>query len=192
VKLEAGMCAQLATYRFTVTEYYRMGEAGIFTEDDRVELIEGQVVTMVPIGGPHASTVDIFTNTFAPRVQGRAIVRVQNPLHLSEYSEPQPDLMLLRPRRDYYRQAHPGPEDVLLLIEVADTTVEYDRDVKIPLYARAGIPEVWLTDLTQEVIDVYRSPTPTGYQQVQRFRRGQRLAPQALPDLEINAQDILG
>lgn len=186
------MSTPVVTHRFTVDEYYRMAQAGIFTEDDRVELIEGQIVEMAPIGGPHASTVDIITNMFAPRVQGRAIVRVQNPLHLEDYSEPQPDLMLLRPRRDYYRQAHPGPADVLLLIEVADSSVEYDRDVKIPLYARAGIPEVWLTDLTQDAIDVYRSPTPTGYQQVQCFHRGQRLAPQTLPDLEIDVQDILG
>ncbi|MSQ12693.1 MAG: Uma2 family endonuclease [Dehalococcoidia bacterium] len=186
------MSTPVTVYRLTVDEYYRKAQAGIFTKDDRVELIEGQIVQMTPIGGPHAPTVDIINNMFAPRVQGRAIVRVQNPLYLEDYSEPQPDLMLLRPRRDYYRQAHPGPADVLLRIEVSDSSVEYDRDVKIPLYARAGIPEMWLTDLTLDVIDVYRSPLPTGYQQVQRFHRGQRFAPQALPDLEINVQDILG
>lgn len=186
------MCAQLAAYRFTVKEYYRMAEAGIFTEDDRVELIEGQVIQMAPIGSHHQGVVDRAARVFQLRVGERAIVRVQGPVRLDIQSEPQPDIALLRPRADFYTGGHPTARDVLLLIEVADTTVEYDRDVKMPLYARAGVPEVWLTILSEDAIDVYRSPSPTGYQHVRRFRRGQRLAPQALPDLEIDVQDILG
>jgi Uma2 family endonuclease len=186
------MSVQLVTRRFTVDDFYRMAQAGILTEDDRVELIEGQVVEMAPIGSGHASRVARLTHLFGRGVGDRALVWVQNPIRLSEFSEPQPDVTLLRPRGDYYAQAHPGPADVLLVVEVADSSVVYDRQTKLLLYARAGIPEVWLEDLTRNVIEVYRSPSPQGYQETHRVGRGRRIAPQAFPDLDLAVDDLLG
>lgn len=168
-----------------------MAQAGIFREDDRVELLDGEILEMTPIGSRHAACVARLTARFS-RVQANAIVWVQNPIRLSERSEPQPDLALLRPRPDFYSQAHPGPGDVLLVVEVAETSVEVDRDVKVPLYARAGIPEVWLVDLAGGCIEVCRKPTPQEYQEVQRVLRGQHIFPQAFPDLGIAVDEVLG
>jgi Uma2 family endonuclease len=185
------MSVQLVTRRFTVDDYHRMAKAGILTEDDRVELIEGQIVEMAPIGRRHASRVDRLNRLLQRLVGDKAIVRVQGPVRLDPYSEPQPDLALLRPRDDFYEAAHPGPADILLLVEVADSSVVYDRGTKLLIYARAGIPEVWLEDLTRNGIEVYRSPSPQGYQQTHRVGRGQRIAPQAFPDLDLAVDDIL-
>jgi Uma2 family endonuclease len=128
-----------------------MAEAGIFTEDDRVELIEGEVVAMSPIGPRHAACVRKLARLIRDRVSSTAaIVDVQDPIRLSEHSEPLPDISILRPRDDFYADGHPGPEDVLVLLEVADASVMYDRNTKLPLYARAGIAEVWLVDLGEE------------------------------------------
>jgi len=186
------MTVQVLRRRFTVAEYYLMAKVGILHEDDRVELIEGEIVEMAPIGRYHASSVDRLTRVLSQGVGQRVILRVQSPIHLGEHSEPQPDISLLRPKDDFYASGHPGPEDVLLLIEVADTTAEYDRQVKIPLYARAGIGEVWLVDLTQDQVEVYRQPGPRGYRQILMPDAEDRLAPQALPDLELTPRDILG
>ena len=186
------MTAQLTRRRFTVDEYYRMAEAGILCEDDRVELIEGEIVEVAPIGSRHAACVDSLTQAFGERIAGRAILRVQNPVRLSARTEPEPDIVLARPRPDRYRQAHPGPEDVLLLIEVADTTLDYDRDVKLPLYAAAGIPEVWIFNLVHERLEVYREPAEGRYQVRTVHGHGAVVAPQALPDLAIEVSAILG
>lgn len=186
------MVMQLQRYLFTVEEYHRMGEAGIFRENDRVELIEGEIVEMTPIGSRHAACVDRVAQLFFERAARRAIVRVQNPIRLGKHSEPQPDLVLLRPRPDFYAQGHPGPEDVLLLVEVAETSAEYDRTIKLPLYARSGIPEVWLVDLAAAAVEVHRRPTPEGYQEVQRVRRGERVSSQAFPDLDLAVDEVLG
>ena len=167
-----------------------MAQVGILSEDERVELIDGEILDMAPIGSRHAACVARLTALFA-RVQGKGIVWVQNPIHLSERSEPQPDLTLLRPRPDFYAQTHPGPGDIFLVVEVAETSVEVDRDVKVP-HARAGILEVWLVDLAGECIEVSRTPTPQGYQEVRRVRHGDRLAPRAFPDLDLAAHDLLG
>ena len=169
-----------------------MVQAGILGEDDRVELLEGEIVEMAPIGSGHAACVDRLTHLLVRQFAEKAIIRVQNPVHLGERSEPQPDLALLRSRPDFYAKAHPGPEDILLLVEVAETSVELDRDVKLPLYARAGVPEVWLVDLPGERIEVYRKPTPQGYQEVRQVRRGDRVAPQAFPDIGLVGEEILG
>ncbi len=134
------MTPRLLRRPFTVAEYHRMAEAGVLGEDDRVELLEGEIVQMTPIGSRHAACVARLTHLFVDRLQGRAQVNVQNPVHLSERSEPQPDLALLRPRPDFYARAHPGPADVLLLVEVAETSSDVDWTVKIPLYAGAGVP----------------------------------------------------
>ena len=186
------MAIQLQRYLFTAAEYHRMAQAGIFGEDDRVELIEGEIVEMTPIGSRHAACVDRLAQLAFERVSGRAIVRIQNPIQMGEHSEPQPDLALLRPRSDFYAPAHPGPEDVLLIVEVAETSIEYDRDVKVRLYARAGIAEVWLVDLAGEGVEVYRRPVPQGYQEVQRLERGQRVSSHAVSDLELTVDEILG
>lgn len=186
------MPVQLVRRSFTVEQYYRMAEAGILSADDRVELIEGEIVEMTPIGSRHAACVDRLTRLFVRRAGERAVVRVQNPVRLSQRSEPQPDLALLRPRADFYAQAHPGPPDTLLVVEVAETSASYDRDVKVPLYARAGVPEVWLVDLEGRGIDIFRQPGPQGYQDVRRVGREQRLAPQAFPDLDFAVTEIMG
>ena len=169
-----------------------MGEAGILSEDDRVELIEGEIVQMAPIGSRHAACVDRLTQLFVLRVMGRAIVRVQNPVLLNDYSEPQPDLALLRPRADFYASGHPAPQDVLLVVEVADTSAGIDRAAKMPLYARAGIHEAWLVDLQADQVEVHRQPTPQGYRSVQTFGRGASFALEMLPDLTLAVADILG
>ena len=177
---------------FTVEEYHRMAQAGILGEDDRVELIEGEIVNMAPIGSRHAAVVDRLNRILSRRIGERAIVRVQNPIRLGEHSEPQPDVTLLRPREDFYASAHPGPEDVLLLIEVAETSAEYDREIKIPLYARFGIGEVWLVDLEGKAIGVYRNPSPEGYREVQTLGHGAHLFPNSFPHLELPAEEIMG
>ena len=187
------MAVVLKTRRFTVDEYHRMGEAGILSEDDRVELLAGEVVDMSPIGPLHAGTVNRLTTLLSSRLGTQVIVRIQNPLLLrAEDSEPQPDVTLLRPRTDFYTRAHPEAHDVYLVIEVADTSVEKDRDVKFPIYARAGIPEAWLLDLSAGRLEVHRHPAPDGYQDIHRFQRGQSVAPQAFPDVVLRVDDLLG
>jgi Uma2 family endonuclease len=177
---------------FTVEEYYQMARSGILSEDDRVELIEGEILEMSPIGSRHAACVRRLNQIFSARIGTRAIVSVQNPIHLSKRSEPQPDLALLQPRDDFYERAHPEPEDVLLIVEVAETSADFDRETKAPLYAQAGIPEPWLVDLSEDYIEVFRQPSAKGYAEVRQVRRGQVLCPQALPGLELAVADILG
>jgi Uma2 family endonuclease len=186
------MSVQLLRRSFTVEDYHRMAQAGILSEDDRVELIDGEILKMTPIGSRHATCVRRLNRLFSMAAGARVIVDVQNPIRLGEHSEPQPDLALLRPRPDFYGSSHPGPQDVLLVVEVAETSATYDREVKLPLYARAGIPEVWLIDLSEEGIEIHRHPLPRGYQQVQHLRRGERLAPDALPDVSFAVEGILG
>jgi Uma2 family endonuclease len=184
------MLVQPVRRRFTVEEFHRMGEAGIFHEDDRVELIDGQIVQLSPIGRPHAYAVTMLTNLLAPRLTGRALVSPQNPVHLFRDSEPLPDIVLLRPRPDY-KDVDVSAADVLLLVEVADSSLHYDRTVKLRLYARAGIPEVWIVDVAGERVEVHRRPAERRYAEVERVGRGGRVAPAALPDVEIAVDEIL-
>jgi hypothetical protein len=177
--------------RFTREEYHRMADAGILHEDDRVELIEGEIVLMTPIGRRHAACVAELTRLLVPAVANRALLWPQNPITLPNESEPQPDIVLLRPRADRYRQDDARPEDVLLLVEVADTSQRYDRTVKLPLYEAAGVPEVWIVDLPGEVIEIYRRPTPSGYSQVEQVGRGGVVAPVAFPDIVLPVDTIL-
>lgn len=185
------MLVQVVARRFSADEYHRMAEARILREDDRVELLDGEVVEMAPIGSRHAACVTRLNATLSRRLAGRALVNVQNPIRLGEHSEPQPDIALLRTRADFYAHAHPTPEDVLLVVEVAETSEEYDREVKVPLYARWGIPEVWLVDLANQTIEVYRGASPTGYLDVRSIGSGQPLVPQAFPDLRLTVEDVL-
>jgi Uma2 family endonuclease len=185
------MAVSVARRVFTVSEYERMGEAGILGEEDRVELIEGVIITMSPIGGRHAACVRRLNRLLERAVGETAIVSVQNPIRLNEYSEPQPDLALLRPRADFYLK-HPTPDAVLLIIKVAETSLAYDRDAKIPLYARAGIPEAWLVDLAGETVWQYSHPGNGAYQEIRQLRRGQAITSSALPSLTLNLEQILG
>ncbi|MBI3979349.1 MAG: Uma2 family endonuclease [Chloroflexi bacterium] len=186
------MVVPITKHRFTVVEYRRMGEAGIFGEDDRVELIEGEIVDMTPIGKRHLAAVDRLNDRSVRGLGDRVIVRVQGALRLREDSEPQPDLVLLRRRPDFYATVDAGPADALLVVEVAETTVQYDREVKVRLYAQAGIPEVWLVDLVARVITVYREPGPQGYRTLFTIRGTDRLSPQAFPEFVLTADQILG
>ncbi len=176
---------------FTVAEYHRMGEAGILSEDDRVELLEGEIVAMSPVGSRHAACVKRLVRWFSREGGDRVIVGVQDPVQLGEHSEPQPDLTLLKPRADFYADSHPGPEDILLLVEVAETSAAVDRELKVPLYARWGIPEVWVVDLTRHHVEVYRQPSHQGYEDVRVLRRGEAVAPALLPDLVIPVDTFL-
>ena len=186
------MAVQLLRRRFTADEYHRMGQVGILGEDDRLELLEGEIVEMAPIGSRHQATVNRLTELFSNRVSDRAMVSVQGPIRLAEDSEPQPDVTLMRRRTDFYATSHPGPEDVLLLVGVSDISIEYDRVVKVPLYARHGITEVWLVGLEAGVVEVYRSPTDQGYQEITRLGRGQGLTLAALPGLEVGVDEVVG
>ncbi len=179
-------------HRFTVDEYYRMARAGVFGEDDRMELIEGGLVDMSPIGPEHAGATSFLNHALLERLRDKALVRVQLPLRIDETSEPEPDLVLVRPREDYYRSDHPRPDDVLLLIEVSETSRDYDRRVKLPLYARAGIPEVWLADLVENAVEVHRRPRDGRYEELRTYRSGESLRCEALPELEIPVAGILG
>ncbi|MCL6553252.1 MAG: Uma2 family endonuclease [Firmicutes bacterium] len=182
------MSVRVTRRRFTVDEYERMGAVGILGEDDRVELIEGEIVQLAPIGSRHADAVRRLTMLLARAVGDRAVVSVQNPVRLGRYSQPQPDLAVLRPRS--YAAAHPGAADILLVIEVVETTGAYDRGVKLPLYARAGVREAWVVDVESGTVDQYRTPTPAGYRDVRRYTRGEEVRSEALPDVAVPVEAL--
>lgn len=184
------MAVHVLRRRFTVSEYHRMVEAGIFGEDDRVELLEGEIIQMSPIGSRHSACVARLTALLA-RLHGQAIVWVQNPVALDEHSEPQPDIALLRFREDFYAQRLPGPEDVLLVVEVAESSARYDQEVKVPLYGRAGVPEAWVVDLAEERVTVYRSPTSQGFREVRLALRDEMLSPESFPELQVSVAELL-
>ncbi|TLY24191.1 MAG: Uma2 family endonuclease [Nitrospirae bacterium] len=185
------MSIQLSTHRFTVHDFHRMAQAGIFSEDDRVELLDGEIIEMTPIGSRHAACVARLTKILSHRLGETAIVWAQNPIRLDDRTEPQPDVAVLRERRDFYKDAHPGPADVLLVIEVSDASAEVDRRVKLPLYAKTGIGEVWIVDLSEGVVLVYRQPSPQGYRTSSQARGVDQLTPEALPNLALSASDIV-
>ena len=186
------MVAEVAQHRFTVREYHQMGEAGIFTRDDRVELLEGKIYAMSPIGSRHAACVKRLTQLFVKKLVDQAIVSVQDPIELNDRSEPEPDLAILLPRDDFYEEQHPKPADVLLLIEVSEVTLRFDRTVKLPLYAQNGIAEVWIIDLKKAGVEVYREPQDGVYGQKLTLKRGQLLTPENLPFLQLTVQELLG
>lgn len=185
------MSIQAEKRYFKVGEYNRMGEAGVFSEDDRVELVEGEIVEMTPIGRRHASCVGRLTEIFGQ--YSESIVWVQNPVQLDVFTEVQPDVALLKRREDFYSRSHPTPEDVLLAVEVTDTSAAYDRTVKLPLYARAGVPEVWLVDLNDGVVEVYARPETGEYRESCRHSRGESLTASAVPDFSpVAVENVLG
>ncbi len=176
---------------FSAEDYQLLGRVGILHEDDRVELIEGEVVLMSPIGSKHAACVSILSYLFIDRVEGRAIASTQNPIRLGDDSEPQPDIALLRPRDDFYAEAHPTPDDILLLVEVADSSLERDRKKSMDLYAKHGIPEVWIENLSDDCVERFRNPTESGYSDVRIFSRGERISPALLPGVELEVDGML-
>jgi Uma2 family endonuclease len=173
----------------TVDEYHRMGEVGILTDDDRVELIEGELVATAPIGSEHIATTNALNRLLVLAVGDRGIVSVGNPVRLTRHSEPQPDFSILKPRDDY-RKTVPRPEDTMLAVEVANISLDYDRKVKLALYARSGIPEVWIVNLAAEEVEVYRSPVADSYTSVARAGRSDSLTIEAIPDVVISVGEI--
>ena len=180
----------LRRHRLNVDEYYRMAEAGILGPDARVELIEGEIIDMVPTGSRHAAAVSQMAHLLHQKIGQQAIVSTRNPVRLDDYSEPEPDLALLRPREDFYKSAHPGPRDVLLVIEIAESSLRYDHEIKIPLYARHGIPEAWLVDVENETLTLFREPSESGYRQEIRPDALTAITPAALPALTLDLSTL--
>ncbi len=177
--------SEIVRHRFSVTQYHQMIDGGIFAPDDRLELINGELVVMSPINRRHAACCGRISYLLEQRLGGRAMKRIQDPITLAD-SEPQPDVAIVRWRDDFYLDGHPTPPDIYWLIEVSDTSIAYDRRVKVPLYLSAGIPEVWLVNLDDDCIEVYRQGTE------QVIRQGQTLSPLSFSDLVFNADELLG
>jgi len=177
---------------FTVEDWHKMGEIGLFSPERRVELIEGEIIEIGPIGSSHAGCVNRLNYLFNRQVADSEIVSVQNPLIIKNHSEPQPDLMILRHEPHFYSEKHPTPEDVLLLIEVSDSTLTYDRNVKNPLYARHGIIEYWVVNLKDDCIEVYLNPQAQDYTLIHIMRRGKVITPSQFPHISVAVSDILG
>jgi Uma2 family endonuclease len=183
---------ELTRRRFTLDEYHRMAEVGILNEDDRVELIRGEIVQMSPIGSRHASCVARLNDVLVGSLRGRAVLWPQNPLTIMPDSEPQPDIIVLRYRHDFYRNALPRPADAALLIEVADSSLRYDRRLKAPLYAEAGVTEYWIVDLDGGAVEVHCHPAAGQYGSVERVGIDGTVSPRAFPDVELAVRTILG
>jgi Uma2 family endonuclease len=179
-------------YSFTVDEFAKMGEAGIFTEDDRVELIDGEVREMAPIGSHHAAIVNRLMVTLVEALKRSAILQVQNPVRLDSYNEPQPDFSILNARDDYYENSLPESGDTLLVIEVADSSLAYDLNEKAPRYAKSMIPEMWLVDLEAEVVRVFTRPGQSGYASEREMPRGSTIASVSVESLRVEVNDIFG
>ncbi len=168
-----------------------MGETGVFAPDARLELIEGEIIEMSPIGSRHAACVNLIVDLLNEKLHGKTIVRGQSPIVLDDFSEPQPDVSVLRFREDYYRHAHPRPDDVLLVIEVAETTIRLDRQIKNRLYAHAGISEYLIFNLVDEVAEYYSRPETESYQNAQILNRGDRFESANFPELSLDIEMIL-
>jgi len=182
--------------RLSVAEYHKMGEVGILSEDERIELIDGVIIEMSPIGSEHAATVkklnQLFSNSLSP---SEAMIGIQDPVILDDGTEPQPDISILRSKDDAYASEHPRPSDVLLIVEVADTSVEEDRTIKLPRYAACGIPEVWLVNIPEKKIEAYHTPVGekenAGYKIRVEYRESDTLSPAAFPNIKIAVAAVL-
>ena len=180
-------------HKIDVVAYYRMAEAGILGEDDRIELIDGDLIDMAPIGQDHAGSVNRLNEAFVLACAGRAIVSGQNPIRIDEFNEPQPDIAILRRRADFYTTGErPGPADALLVMEVADSSLRYDRGVKLPLYARAGIAEYWILDLRHRTLEVHRTPRGGDYLEKAEHGKGERIALALMPEIVVDLDTLLG
>ena len=178
-------------HRFSVEDYYRLGETGVLAPDARVELLDGRIYDMLPIGPFHAGVETRLQMLLLSVAKGRWLVRVQNPVHLNDGSEPIPDLAVVKPRADFYAKQHPHPLDVFLLIEVAQSSLQFDRKAKLAAYARAGIQEYWIVNLKAKTVEVYRGPLPSGeYHDTSRAKPGELIALAAFPDAQIVVADL--
>lgn len=186
----SAMLAHAQTYRFTVEEYRKLGEVGLFDEDDRVELINGEIIVMSPIGYRHGQTVTNLNECLMEQARRRFMVSPQNPVELDRYSEPQPDIVLV-PRTMRAAKRHPLPGDVLLLIEVADSSLPYDRETKLAIYARTGIREFWIVNLRDNVLETFRAPQGEAYTQLRTFALGESAHPEAFEDVAVPVADII-
>jgi Uma2 family endonuclease len=178
-------------HRFSVKEFYRMAETGVLRPDAHVELLNGEIIDISPIGPFHGGLVKRLSRIFNLKAKGRWIVSTQDPLHLEDHSEPEPGVMLLKLAPDDYTSRHPQPDDVFLLIDVSDTTLDFDRAEKLPAYARAGVAEVWIVNLIDAMIEVYREPHFTGYGGKTLVRAGDTIAPLAFLDAAVDVAELL-
>ena len=186
------MTVEIRRHRFSVHDYHCMAKEGILGEDDRIELIEGEIVEMAPIGSRHAAQVSLLGTRLGQKVvPDQCIIRIQSPVRLSPYSEPEPDIALVRAREDFYKVRHPSPDEVILLIEVADSSLAYDRDLKSGLYARWGVGEYWLIDLNDTAVHVFRGPSVDGYATHAVLRGSDLLTCIELPFLLLRVDEIL-
>lgn len=185
------MAVYSARRSFTVTEYLRMAEAGILHEDDRIELIEGEIIEMSPVGSRHVACVNRLTTWLNVQLGTRAIVSAQNPVHLSVFSEPEPDVAVFKPRSNFYADVLPTAADTLLTIEVGDSSLEYDRRDKLPLYAQSGIPEVWIVNLRDDSVSRYTQPSGGKYQKSRRFRRGETVEATIVTGIAIDVVPLV-
>jgi len=179
-----------SAHRFTVSDYYRMGETGMLRPDARVELLDGKIIDMSPIGLPHAAVVKNLVHFFRLLDRDQCVFSIQDPLRLDDRSEPQPDLMLLKPSANFYASHPPRPDDVFLLVEVSDSTLEFDREEKLPRYGRAGITEVWIANLIDSTVEVYREPHFTGYGSVTILQACDKASPAAFPEITVNVASV--
>jgi Uma2 family endonuclease len=186
------MVLQLKRRQFSLEQYHQMIATGVIPEGDRVELMDGEILEMAAIGSKHSAQVNRLNRLFSRSFGDNVLVSVQNPLELGPRSEPEPDVVLLRWRADYYESGHPQSSDVYLVIEVSDSTVDFDRNVKAPAYARSGIGEYWLVNLVIDAIEVYRQPAANGYQHVETKHRGESIGLEALPDYAFTVAQLLG
>lgn len=178
-------------HSFSVKDYYRMAETGVLRPDARVELLDGRIIDMSPIGPLHGGVTKYLNQLFSAAANGRWLTQVQDPVHLDDHSEPEPDLALLKPAADFYRRRHPQPEDVFLLVEVSDTTLTTDQEDKLPAYGRAGIPEVWIVNLNELTVEIYREPNFAGYASKTILRVGDHARLQAFPDTAVDVAELL-
>lgn len=185
------MALEVTRRRFTADEYHQMALAGILSERDRVELVDGEIVARMTFGPRHCAAVDRAARAMFLTVGDHAIVRVQGAARLDLFNEPEPDILLLRPRHDFYASGHPSGANILLVLEIADTSFEYDRDVKGPIYARLGVLEYWIADINEQRVLRYALPANGVYRRVDAHRRGRTLSPQLLPDCAVAVDDLL-
>ena len=184
--------AQPEPYKFDVHQYHAMFKAGILTSDDRVELIDGVVIAVSGTSPEHNATLNSSARFWVIRLGERAIAQIRGSVRLDDMNEPQPDVAILKPRIDFYRYRLPGPDDVLLVVEVSDTSLRHDRRTKLALYARFGVPEVWIANIRARTIEVYTDPSNGEYATRQTFRRGQTVSPAAFPDIALPVADVIG
>ena len=177
--------------RFSVDEYYKMIELGMLKDYEKAEIIEGELIQKMTIGDRHAAIVNVLNRFFVKNVSDEVLVSIQNPLRLSDYNEPEPDIVLADLTK-FDGKRHPRPEETLLIVEVSDTTLKYDRDTKLALYAEAEIPEVWIVNIPNEIIEVHQKPGSGIYQLTQIYKQGESVKSSVLPNLEIEVDKILG